>query len=170
MVELERTYLAAKLPANLSDLKQKDILDIYVPHKDAHPSLRIRKRGDTYEITKTRLVNEGDSSQQLEETIVLTPEEYADLAEVSGKRVHKIRHYLPYEGKTAEVDVFQDNLKGLVLIDFEFDSIAEKDAFAMPDFCLTEITQEHNLAGGMLCGKSYADITSLLDTYGYKPL
>ena len=41
-------------------------------------------------------------------------------------------------------------------------SIEEKDAFVAPDFCLVEVTQELFIAGGMLCGKRYADRTSCL--------
>jgi CYTH domain-containing protein len=65
------------------------------------------------------------------------------------------------------VDVFRDALDGLVLVDFEFETEAEKDEFPMPDFCLVEVTQEEFLAGGMLCGKSYDDIASDLSRFGY---
>jgi CYTH domain-containing protein len=36
----------------------------------------------------------------------------------------------------AEIDIFQDHLKGLILIDFEFETIEEKKSFIVPDFCL----------------------------------
>ena len=37
----------------------------------------------------------------------------------------------------------------------------------MPNFCLAEVTHEEFLAGGMLCGKSYADIRESLKRLGY---
>ena len=46
----------------------------------------------------------------------------------------------------------------MVVIDFEFTSIEEKDNFRIPDFCLVEVTDEEFLAGGMLCGKYYEDL------------
>jgi len=58
-------------------------------------------------------------------------------------------------------------LKGLILVDFEFDKMEEKDSFDMPDFCLVDITQEVFIAGGMLCGKSYEDIEEYLKRFGY---
>lgn len=59
-----------------------------------------------------------------------------------------MRYYYNHEGTTAEVDIFQEALKGLVLIDFEFETIDAKDRFTMPNFCLVEVTQEDFIAGG----------------------
>lgn len=39
-----------------------------------------------------------------------------------------------------------------------------------PDFCLVDVTQETFLAGGMLCGKRYADIEAGLDRFGYRKI
>ena len=66
--------------------------------------------------------------------------------------------------------MFQGDLKGLVLVDFEFESEQEKQAFEKPDFCLVEVTQEEFIAGGMLCGKTYKDIEKNLQKFGYKSL
>jgi adenylate cyclase len=170
MTELERTYLAKSLPDNLAGLKKKEVADIYLPARSEHPVLRIRKNGDSYEITNKQPARDGDSSEMIEQTVGLTPEEYADLAVVPGKRVRKLRHYLPYQGRMAEVDVFQDDLAGLVLVDFEFETAEAKNSFAMPEFCLAEVTQAKELAGGMLCGKRYADIQPFLEGLGYRPL
>ncbi len=66
--------------------------------------------------------------------------------------------------------MFQGDLKGLVVVDFEFDSIEEKDSFEMPDFCLVDVTQEDFIAGEMICGKFYEDIESELNRFDYKKL
>lgn len=170
MLELELTYLAKTLPENLRELPFKEIIDIYYPKDQDHPKLRLRKSGDTHEITKKQPVDENDKSKQLEQTIALTPEEFAALSQSEGKKVHKLRYYYEFEGRTAEIDVFQGPLEGLVVVDFEFDSEAEKNGFAMPDFCLADITQETFIAGGVICGKAYADIKNELDAFGYKKL
>src|SRR3989344_3196767 len=73
----------------------------------------------------------------VEETISLAPEEYRFINQLDGKKFSKKRYSYEYEkGKFCEVDVYQDKLKGLVVIDFEFNSIEEKDNFKIPDFCL----------------------------------
>lgn len=170
MIELEKTYLAKYLPEGLNDCSFKEILDIYIPGSVEHPNLRIRKNGNNYEMTKKEPVNDGDASEQVESTIILTPAEFADLEKLDGKRVRKLRYYYDYNGRTAEIDVFQDGLEGLVEVDFEFDNPEDKNNFEMPEFCLVDVTQELFTAGGILCGKSYDDIQENLDRFNYKKL
>jgi len=169
-IELERTFLLKKIPEGLKDCKSIEIFDIYIPQLVEHPILRIRKRGDVFEITKKSPVDLNDCSEQSEETILLTKEEFSGFLKVDGKRLRKIRYYYPIDNKTAEIDVFLDDLEGLVTADFEFDSVEEKKSFVMPDFCLVDVTQEKGTAGGILAGKKYSDIQSVLDKYGYKKL
>jgi len=167
MIELEKTYLAKTIPSELKNCKSKEIIDIYIPKSSVHPTLRIRKNGDKFELTKKEPVNKDDSSHQEEQTVILTEAEFNEFSKLEGKRTHKIRYYYNYNGRTAEIDVFQGALKGLILVDFEFDKMEEKDSFDMPDFCLVDITQEVFIAGGMLCGKSYEDIEEYLKRFGY---
>ncbi len=170
MIELEKTYLAKFLPPDLVNSDYSEMLDVYLPISSSHPHLRLRKKGDKLEITKKTLVDRGDASKQLEQTIILEPEEFNALVQVKGKRVSKKRYRLKRENRIIEVDVFQDALAGLVLVDVEFDSVEEKEKFLMPDFCLVEVTQKDFLAGGMLCGKSYGDIEAELNECGYSRL
>ncbi len=171
MIELEKTYLAKFIPDGLENCKYKEIIDVYIPKESAHPSLRLRKNGDHFEMTKKEPIKEGDASQQQEQTIILTEQEFIALnKQVEGKRLRKIRYQLQYKNNTAEVDVFQDALAGLVLVDFEFKSNRDKNNFQMPGFCLADVTQEKFIAGGMLCGKSYEDIENNLARFGYKKL
>jgi len=170
MIELEKTYLVKKLPENLKNCKFKEIIDIYIPKTSIHPTLRLRKDGDKFEITKKEPVNDGDASHQKEQTIILTEAEFRALNKLEGKRVRKIRYYYNYNGKTAEFDIFQDSLKGLVVVDFEFATVEEKEDFEIPDFCLVDITQEEFIAGGMICSKSYKNIEKELRRFKYKKL
>jgi len=166
-IELEKTYLVKKIPEGLFDCKFKEIIDIYIPESYEHPTLRIRMKGDKYEITKKTPVNGLDSSEQTEHTISLTKEEFETLKKVAGKKVRKLRYYYNHNGVQAEFDVFKDELEGLVMVDFEFTEVADKDSFEMPDFCLADVTQEKETAGGMLCGKKYSDIKPFLDKFNY---
>ena len=169
MIEFEKTYLAKEIPAGLSECRRKEIIDIYIPKSRRHPTLRIRKNGNRFEMTKKEPV-EDDASHQKEQTIVLTEEEFLVLNKLDGKRVRKIRYYYEYDRIVAEIDVFQDALLGLVLVDVEFENFSEKEEFKMPDFCLADISNEEFIAGGMICGKSYEDISSDLGRFGYKKL
>ncbi len=171
MDEFELTFLAKKeILQKLKGAPRKEMLDIYIPTSSKHPTLRIRKSGDRYEMTKKRPAKEGDSSHQIETTIPLTVEEFSDLSELKGKRVSKDR-YIYVEGKnTYEIDVFKDGLQGLILVDVEFGSNLEKSQFVKPDWVLADVTQEEFTAGGMLCGKSYSDISERLDMLGYSKI
>ncbi|MFS6779579.1 CYTH domain-containing protein, partial [Staphylococcus aureus] len=135
-----------------------------------HPSLRIRKKGNSFEITKKQPLDESDSSEQSEHTIKVTEEEYNSLIQIKGKKVSKIRYDYNYNGINAEIGVFQDELKGLVLVDVEFTDSNSKDAFKMPDCCLLDVTQDDTFAGGLLCGKKYKDIEDHLKKLGYSPI
>lgn len=168
--ELELTYLAKELPRDLASKPNKLLVDVYYPSEDPHPLLRIRQKGDTYEITKKVMANGTDSSHMLEHTIQLTAEEFAALTAAPGKRVAKRRYDYEYQGRKAEIDVFEGELSGLVVVDFEFTDRDDQLAFQMPNFCLADVTQEAFIAGGKLAGKSYADISADLDRYGYQKL
>jgi len=169
-IELERTFLAKFIPKGLEKCECREILDIYIPENSAHPTLRIRKRGEVFEITKKEMINGNDSSEQSEHTISLTKDEFDELAKIQGKRLHKNRFLYPYENRIAEIDIYLDDLAGLIVVDFEFNSRKEMESFEMPDFCLVEVTQDQAIAGGMLAGKSYADFEKNLERYNYKRL
>jgi adenylate cyclase len=169
MIELERTFLVKKLPDGLENCPKREMTDIYYPKEDRHPTLRLRKDGGSYFLTKKSPVGE-DKSVQKEQTITLTKEEFDALSKLEGKRLDKVRYHYDHKGLKAEIDVFKGALKGLVIVDFEFASEEDKQSFVMPDFCLAEVTHEEFLAGGMVCGKSYADIEQKLTELGYQRL
>ncbi len=168
-VELERTFLLKDLPKDIKDCKSVEILDIYFPTTMPHPILRLRKKGNRFILTKKAPVK-NDASEQEEQTITLSEEEFLELSALPGKKIRKIRYYYPIDGYLAEIDIFLDDLQELILVDFEFSSIKEKERFSMPSFCLADVTQEEFVAGGFLAGKKYSDIESSLKKYNYQKL
>ncbi|MFA6096430.1 MAG: CYTH domain-containing protein [Candidatus Paceibacterota bacterium] len=169
-IELERTFLVKKIPSDMMDCEHVEIRDLYIPRKEGHPILRIRKRGESYEITKKTPVEGRDSSCQYEHTIKLSSEEFEILEKAKGRKIRKLRYFYPSEDHMAEIGIFQDELKGLVLADFEFKTMTEKDNFKMPDFCLADVTQELPFAGGFLAGMKYNELEEDLKKYNYKKI
>ncbi len=167
MEELELTYLVQDLPDGVKASKSKEMLDIYLPASSHHPTLRIRRTGNKYEMTKKEPID-GDATRQLENTIPLTEAEYKDLETLPGKRTYKTRYYYTENGIEYEVAVFTGDLAGLITADVEFKSVKEKDAFTPPAWCYADVSQETFLAGGMLCGKKYADLEKDLKKFNYK--
>lgn len=170
-VELEFTFLAAALPAEIQGVRPKRLVDVYIPETGVvHPSLRLRKRGDILELTKKSPIQEGDASTQYEITITLSQNEFDALNTISQRRIVKDRYNVVIDGFPAEVDVFQESLKGLVLIDFEFTNEEARARFKAPAICLADVTQEEWIAGGLLAGKSYEDIAAKLEALHYKAI
>ena len=170
-IELERTFLAKYLPKDLESCPSKNMQDSYIPKETKHPILRIRKNGERFTITRKYPKSEDDMSVMIEETINLTEEDYKSMQQIDSKIHKKIRYQYPTDNaKVCEIDVYQEALKGLVLVDFEFDSIEEKNNFNPPNFCLVDVTGKEVIAGGMLCGKSYEDIEQELTELGYKKI
>lgn len=167
-LERERTFLAKELPQEIKTTKPTRIVDIYIPDTPAHSHLRLRQNGKTYEITKKTSVAAGDASKHIEQTIPLTEEEFAALSRCSAKRVAKDRYRVVIDGILAEIDVFIEDLAGLVLIDFEFDTEDEKDNFIPPSIALADVTQENFIARGLLAGKTYDTIAPELARFRYK--
>jgi len=169
-IELELTYLAKEIPKDLNKFECKRIVDIYFPKSDLDRKIRLRQNGDKYEITKKYPLKGRDSSVQVEETINLTKEEFEEFLVIEGLRLEKRRYNYNCNGRIAEVDVFEGDLKGLVVVDFEFQTEDEMKKFQMPNFCLVEVTQEKFLSGGSLAGKKYEDIEKELNRFEYKKL
>lgn len=168
-LELEKTYLLKTLPAGLADCRSEIISDAYIPVSARHPVLRLRRRGDNYVLTKKE-PEDGDASRMTEHTIQLSPEEAAAFDALSAKRFTKRRYYCTIEGHAAEVDIYGADLAGLAIVDFEFTNDTDKAALTMPEICLADITHEEALAGGILAGKTYADLADVLARYNYQPL
>ena len=116
------------------------------------------------------MLDKNDASELKEETIILNKSEFNTLKKLNGKKIRKIRYFYNYKNQIAEFDIFQDKLKGLVLIDFEFKTSKEKSQFQTPHFCLADVTQEEFIAGGMICGKTYQDIETELNQFNYKKI
>lgn len=169
-IELELTYLAREIPKEIAGIVPKKLLDIYVPETADRPFIRLRQKGEEYEITKKLPISDDDFSVQTEDTIVLSQEEFEALSVSSHRQVEKDRYFVSIDGHAAEVDVFTGAFQGLVMIDFEFETVQQKDFFKPPVCCLADVTQELFIAGGQLAGKAYADIQANLDRFNFKPL
>lgn len=51
-LELELTFLAKELPAEIKAMEPTRIVDVYVPDTPEHSHLRLRQKGEKYEMTK----------------------------------------------------------------------------------------------------------------------
>lgn len=80
---------------------------------------------------------------RLETEIEITEDRFHALAPLTlGRRVEKLRHYLPYDDQLAIVDIYRGEHEGLIVVEVEFDSEEEAAAFTPPDWWGPEVTND----------------------------
>ncbi len=136
-VERERKYVLTALPPLLGPgvrLRQ-GYLAI-----DGSVSVRVRESGaDGCTLT----VKAGRGAVRIELEWPLTTEQFdAAWDQTRGRRIHKTRHLVPLDRHTVEVDVFREELDGLLLAEVEFDSADALATFEPPAWFGLEVTDD----------------------------
>jgi CYTH domain-containing protein len=161
MIETELSFLVEKLPEDLEKMKSEKIIQGYFSNSPS--PLRIRRKGERFELTKKFPISQDDLSRQEEVTIPLEEEEFECLFPRVTRSLEKIRYYYPLSvGLTAEIDVFQGFLAGLVMVEVEFKNKKQLDQFLPPKWFGRNITQEQWSANAYLAGKTFEEIKRFL--------
>lgn len=134
-MEIERKYLVKEVPAQLSQYECKQIAQGYLC---TEPVVRIRRSNEDYYLTykgKGLLARE-------EYNLPLTQEAYEHLSsKIDGILIEKKRYLIPLsDGLIAELDIFEGKLSGLVLVEVEFESIDNANAFVAPEWFGEDVT------------------------------
>lgn len=160
MLEIEKTFLVKKIP-NLTSLKQTKIKQGYI---SSPPSpLRIRQKGDAFELTKKLPLKGNDYSSNEEINILLTEYEFNKLWTQVEKSLEKTRYCIDIgENLIAELDIFEGDLLGLVFVEVEFPSQEMMESFIPPKWFGKDITQESFSANSFLAGKTFDQIKKLI--------
>jgi CYTH domain-containing protein len=161
MLEIEKTFLVKNIPVNLSSYKSFKIKQGYL--SSSHPALRIRQRGDKFELTKKIPLRENDWSSTEEINIPLTQSEFDKLWPLTEKYLEKTRYLISIENNLiAELDIFEGELTGLAFVEVEFPSETEMNSFKQPNWFGQDITQKDFAANVFLAGKTFFDIQPFL--------
>lgn len=134
-MEIERKYLVKTIPTNLDQYESKKIAQGYLC---TEPVVRIRRSNNDYYMTY-----KGDGLMVREEyNLPLTKKAYDHLRpKIDGLLIAKTRYLIPLDGKlTAELDVFEEDLSGLTIVEVEFDTVEEANAFTAPDWFGEDVT------------------------------
>jgi CYTH domain-containing protein len=148
MTEIERKWVPEAPPRWPADHVARRVEQGYVALDDAGAEVRVRRAGD--ELTLT--VKSAPGLVRVEEELPLSVTQFESLwALTAGRRVVKTRHLVPLEGGlTAEVDVYEGDLGGLVTAEVEFASEEESAAFAPPAWLGREVTGDRRYANRSL--------------------
>jgi CYTH domain-containing protein len=145
-MEIERKYAIRQLPGDLSQYQCKNIEQGYLCH---NPILRIRKSNEEYIFTYKSKI--GIDAYTKEGAIVnnevelpLTKEAYLTLKEkTEGNIIRKKRYLIPiHSGLTAELDIFEGQLYGLIFAEVEFPDANTADTFLAPEWFGKDLSED----------------------------
>lgn len=158
-VELERKWLTSigacvKAGHVLEDLPRSKLYQKYVIRENGNET-RIRQSHDlvldktSYKLT---IKSKGNASRTEVEKELSENEFNALDSTVSndGRVIMKIRYLIDLNGVTAELDVYQGHLKGLVVVEVEFESEDQMDAFSNPAWFGEEVTNDEHYKNASL--------------------
>jgi adenylate cyclase len=147
-VEIERKFLLAEPPDGLDDHPRRRIEQGYLAIGSDGVEVRVRRcDGDT-----TLTVKSAPGLVRVEEEIVIDGRQFDSLWELSAdRRIAKTRYLVPLGGGlTAEVDVYDDALRGLLTAEIEFPSTDASLAFRPPPWLGPEVTGDEAYANRSL--------------------
>jgi CYTH domain-containing protein len=138
-IEIERKFLVKQVPADLNELQGAIIRQGYIIAYQDGTELRVRQKHDTYYLT----IKVGDGLTREEIEIELSPDQFERLwPYTEGHRVNKTRYMLPVGDHTAELDLFEGDLLGLILVEVEFDSVEVSEHFVPPVWFGRDVTED----------------------------
>jgi adenylate cyclase len=147
-VEVERKYLLAARPDGLDGHESGRLEQGYLALDPAGAEVRVRRKGDKHTLT----VKTGAGLARGEEEVTLAAADFDRLWPLTeGRRVLKTRYLVPLDGGlTAEVDVYEGALEGLLTAEVEFADVAAADAFAAPAWMGEDVTGDKRYANQRL--------------------
>lgn len=138
--EIERKFLVERLPTALSGLTGAAVRQGYLITAGGGVELRIRQKGARFSQT----IKSGEGLSRTEIEIELSNDQFQQLwPYTEGRRVSKTRYTLPVENLTAELDRFDGDLAGLLLVEVEFSSVDASRLFEPPDWFGADVTEDH---------------------------
>jgi hypothetical protein len=141
--ELERRFLLERLPDGAGPGRL--IVDRYL-HGTRLRLRRTEPPDPQYKLSQKEAPAPPDYAVTTITTIYLSPEEYEFFAGLPGRELRKRRHHLGH----YSIDVFDGDLAGLILAEITFPSEDEMRGHPVPDFAVSEVSEDIRYTGGAL--------------------
>jgi CYTH domain-containing protein len=168
--EYERRFLVSPDAGWTSfvESNHRDLEDKYI--RDSRFRLRVVKDSDNEQvIIKLTKKYESDSPYfRLISSTVLSPEEHEIFDALDGVRLKKKRHFHIFNNQKFAIDVFEDELTGLVLCEAEASSLEELTAIEFPEYAKYEVTEDAFFDGGNLCVTTQEELKRKLSTFDFE--
>jgi CYTH domain-containing protein/CHAD domain-containing protein len=145
VAEIERKFLVKEMPR--AESGQTVVEQGYLA-LDERGEVRLRRQGG--ELLLTAKTGHGEVREEVE--VPIEPRAFEALWPLTaGRRVRKVRHYVPLHGELrAEIDVYAGALDGLLTAEIEFDSTEQADRFRPPAWLGAELTGDERYANQSL--------------------
>ena len=134
-MEIERKFLVKELP-DLSGAKSSEIMQGYV---SISPEVRVRKLDNKYYRTEK---GEGMVVREEREWEITMSEGEELFANIQTNVIEKTRYYLPCGKYTAEIDIYKGKFSGLTVVEIEFPTLLEANAFTPPAWFGEDISEK----------------------------
>ena len=133
-MEIERKFTISKLPEDLDTYPCHHIEQGYL---STNPVVRIRRQDEEYILT----YKGSGMMVRTEYNLPLTRESYEHMKpKADGVVITKKRYNIPFGKYTVELDVFEEELKGLIIAEVEFATKEEAEQFCPPDWFEKDVT------------------------------
>ncbi len=135
--EIERKFLLDEIPPGAADT-DCDLIDQGYLVSDGETEIRLRRKAGVHYIT----VKKGHGEVRDETEVEITAGQFDRLwKHTEGWRVQKRRHFVALGGGlTAEMDIYGDDLEGLLTVEVEFGSESASRDFRPPAWFGREVT------------------------------
>lgn len=170
--ELELAWLVKYLPNEITSCKSTEIRQAYLDANDPGiKDIRIREKNGKFTYTvKKFLKNAQETGYSKEETRKLSKQEYLKLWKKAKKKIRKIRYYYPLKSNlTSEIDIYKDNLQGLIVVEVEFPSIKVCKEFKSPNWFGKEVTDSKGIYPPFIAELSIDKVNDINRHYTQKP-
>ncbi|CAH1661752.1 MULTISPECIES: hypothetical protein [Hyphomicrobiales] len=164
-LEHERRFLIAVSP-DLSDLPFRLIEDLYISATRMRLRAIIHSCGQQVEFKLCKKYPMENLFSGAIVNVYLTEAEYAVLAQLPGKRIRKRRHRLEFAAAAFAVDVFEDQLAGLILCEVEAASAEDLQSIPTPSWLGQEVTADPFFRGANLAHISASVLRTKLSSVG----
>lgn len=154
MKEIEKKFLIKGIPNNLEKYESNKIIQGYL-NVASEPVLRVRAKDDkyflTYKSSAPELVSlDCNICNEYELPISLDAFEHLK-NKIDGNLIVKIRYYIKLNNNlTAELDVFEGKLDGLVLVEVEFEHEDDAKSFIKPDWFGEDVSKDRRYRNSFL--------------------
>ena len=163
--ELERRFLARRLPSEVAADEGWQIVDRYIvgTHLRLRRADSLGSREVIYKLGQKQVVSPPDFATMTMTSIYLSAGEYKLLMALPARELVKRRYALLEDGRTFSVDAFAGSLAGLVLAEVGFATRAEMEpSWPLPAWLAREVSDDVRFTGGALAQLSAEEAQALL--------